>query len=188
MNIIKTEIPGLLIVEPRVFADDRGYFFESYNKESWIKAGFPEIDFVQDNEASSTKGVIRGLHYQLAPFSQSKLVRVIKGRVLDVAVDLREDSPTYGKSYAIELSEENQRQFFVPKGFAHGYSVLSDEAVFAYKCDDYYHPEVERGIAFDDPTLAIDWRVDVDPGLISEKDKKHPVFKDAEKNFKGLVK
>lgn len=182
MKIIETEIPGLQIIEPKVFADERGYFFESYNLHKFEKKQL-ETRFVQDNESKSQYGVIRGLHYQLAPFSQAKLVRVVSGAVYDVAVDLRTGSPTFGKWYGLVLSEENKRQFFIPKGFAHGFSVLSESAVFSYKCDDYYHPSADRGIRFDDPALGIDWMIPKGEEIISDKDQKHPLLADAEKNF-----
>ena len=172
MNIIKTDIEGVVIIEPKVFGDSRGYFFESYSQRDFNSL-VGEVNFVQDNESKSCYGVIRGLHFQTPPFEQSKLVRVVKGKVLDVAVDIREGSPTFGKHVAVELSEENHRQLFIPKGFAHGFSVLSEEAVFQYKCDNFYAPEYEGAIAWDDPALGIDWRIPVDKVIISEKDKKN---------------
>lgn len=172
MNIIKTDIEGVVIIEPKVFGDSRGYFFESYSQRDFNSL-VGEVNFVQDNESKSCYGVIRGLHFQKPPFEQSKLVRVVKGKVLDVAVDIREGSPTFGKHVAVELSEENHRQLFIPKGFAHGFSVLSKEAVFQYKCDNFYAPEYEGAIAWDDPALGIDWRIPVDKVIISEKDKKN---------------
>ena len=177
MTVIKTEIPGLVIVEPRVFGDNRGYFFESFSKKEFDSKIGP-VEFVQDNESKSCYGVVRGLHFQKPPHAQAKLVRVVKGKVLDVAVDLRKDSPTYGKHVAVELSEDNHRQVFIPKGFAHGFSVLSEEAVFQYKCDDYYAPETEGAVAWNDPDLNIDWRVPADMMILSEKDKRHPELKD----------
>lgn len=183
MNIIKTKIEDLVIIEPRVFGDDRGYFFESYQKERYEQAGI-KAEFIQDNEAFSTYGVVRGLHFQIGPYSQAKLVRVIKGAVIDVAVDLREGSPTFGQWEAVELSEENKRQFFVPRGFAHGYSVISDEAIFAYKCDNVYSPENEGGINLNDPELNIDWGIPIDKQVISAKDKILPDLKNAEMNFR----
>lgn len=175
MNIIETELPGVLIVEPKVFGDARGYFFESWNQATYEAAGITN-KWVQDNESKSCFGVLRGLHYQAAPYTQAKLVRAIVGAVLDVAVDIRKGSPTYGKHVAVELSAENKRQLYIPRGFAHGFAVLSDEAVFAYKCDNVYMPSAERGILFNDPDLRIDWRIDVSRALLSEKDKKHPLF------------
>ena len=182
MNVIKTGIEGLLILEPRVFNDSRGYFFESYSKRLF-DSEVASVDFVQDNESCSTKGVIRGLHFQRPPFCQAKLVRCVKGCVLDVAVDLRKGSPTYGQHVAVELSEDNHRQFFIPHGFAHGFSVLSDVAVFQYKCDNYYHPEVDGGISILDDSLGIDWRVDIADAILSEKDLKHPLLKDFDSPF-----
>lgn len=172
MNIIKTDIEGVVIIEPKVFGDSRGYFFESYSQRDFNSL-VGEVNFVQDNESKSCYGVIRGLHFQKPPFEQSKLVRVVKGKVLDVAVDIREGSPTFGKHVAVELSEDNHRQLFIPKGFAHGFSVLSEEAVFQYKCDNFYAPEYEGAIAWDDPALGVDWRIPVDKVIISEKDKKN---------------
>ena len=177
MNVIETDIPGVLILEPRVFGDARGYFFESYNLEAFREA-VGEVDFVQDNESRSSYGVVRGLHFQKGEWAQAKLVRVVEGRVLDVAVDLRPGSPTYGRHASVELTGENHRQLFIPRGFAHGFSVLSETAVFQYKCDNYYHPEAEGAIAWDDPDLAIDWRIPADCVLLSEKDRNHPCFKD----------
>jgi len=177
MNVIKTNIEGVLILEPRIFKDARGYFFESYSKRVFEENVGP-IDFVQDNQSESVKGVVRGLHFQKPPFAQSKLVRCIKGRVLDVAVDIRRGSPTYGKHVAVELSEHNHRQLFIPRGFAHGFSVLSDVAVFQYKCDNYYHPESEGGILIADKTLGIDWRIDSTEALLSEKDTRLPLLAD----------
>ena len=177
MNIIKTPIDGLLIIEPRVFHDARGYFVETYNEQRYREAGV-DATFVQDNQSCSTYGVVRGLHFQKPPYTQAKLVSCTKGRVLDVAVDLRKESPTYGKWYAVELSEENHRQFYIPRGFAHGFSVLSEQAVFTYKCDNLYHPEAEGGLLLSDPDVAIDWLVPEDKRVISEKDTKHPLFKD----------
>lgn len=178
MNIIKTNIEGVLIVEPKIFGDARGYFFESFNAKNFKEQTGIDVIFVQDNESKSCYGVVRGLHFQKPPYAQAKLVRVVEGRVLDVAVDIREGSPTYGKHTAVELSAENKRQFFIPKGFAHGFAVLSETAVFQYKCDEYYHPESEGAIAWDDPTLAIDWMIFKDQALLSEKDRHHPLFKD----------
>ena len=155
MNVIQTEIPGVVIIEPRIFGDSRGYFFESFSEKNF-KEQVADVDFVQDNESKSCYGVVRGLHFQKPPYTQAKLVRVVKGRVLDVAVDLRKGSPTYGKHVAVELTEENHRQFFVPRGFAHGFAVLSEEAVFQYKCDNYYAPQAEGALAWDDPDVAID--------------------------------
>lgn len=183
MEIIKTKIPDLLIIKPRVFEDERGYFFESYNEKIFGKKGL-DLSFVQDNESKSGYGVIRGLHYQLAPYSQTKLVRVIEGKVFDVAVDLRDNSPTFGQWSGIELSADNKIQFLIPKGFAHGFSVLSKSAVFIYKCDNLYNLEAERGINFNDPFLNINWRVTPDKAIISPKDKVFPNFNKAEKNFK----
>ena len=177
MNIIPTEIEGVLIIEPRIFQDSRGYFFESFNQREFEgKVG--AVNFVQDNESKSCYGVVRGLHFQKGEHSQGKLVRVVKGRVLDVAVDLRPGSKTFGKHVAVEISEEDHRQLYIPKGFAHGFSVLSDEVIFQYKCDDFYCPETEGAIAWDDPDLAIDWKVPEDKIILSEKDKRHPRLRD----------
>lgn len=182
MEIIKTDIKGVVIIEPKVFKDERGYFFESYSKREFDEKVAP-IDFVQDNESCSSKGVMRGLHFQRPPFTQSKLVRCVKGVVLDVAVDLRKGSPTYGKHVAVELTEDNHRQFFIPKGFAHGFAVLSDVAVFQYKCDEFYHPEADGGISILDDSLGIDWRIDPTEAILSEKDTKHPSLKDFKSPF-----
>lgn len=178
MNIIKTEIEGVLIVEPRVFGDARGYFFESFNARDFREQTGIAVTFVQDNESRSCRGVVRGLHFQLPPYAQSKLVRVVEGCVLDVAVDIRKGSPTYGRHVAVELSADNKRQFFLPKGFAHGFAVLSDTAVFQYKCDEYYHPEAEGAIAWDDTTLDIDWHLPHNEVILSDKDRHHPCFND----------
>lgn len=177
MNVISTNIDGVVIIEPRVFEDARGYFFESFSQREFNEKVKP-VDFVQDNESKSTFGVIRGLHFQRPPYAQSKLVRCVRGAVLDVAVDIRKESPTYGQHVAVELTEDNHRQIFIPKGFAHGFAVLSDIAVFQYKCDEFYHPESEGGISLMDAGLAIDWRVPMDKAILSDKDKKHPLFKD----------
>lgn len=178
MEVIKTDIAGVVIIEPRLFRDDRGYFFESFSQREFDEKVAP-IRFVQDNESKSSYGVLRGLHFQKPPHAQSKLVRVIKGRVLDVAVDIRQGSPTFGRHVAVELTEENHRQFFIPRGFAHGFSVLSEEAVFQYKCDNYYAPQSEGALAWNDPDLAIDWRIPADKIILSEKDKRHPRLNDA---------
>ena len=183
MKIIETPIPGLLIIEPRVFADERGYFFESFNATKFAEAGLT-TDFVQDNESKSHRGVIRGLHYQLEPFAQTKLIRVVHGTVYDVAVDLREGSPTFGQWYGLEVSASKKNQLFIPKGFAHGFSVLSEYAIFSYKCDAFYNPAADRGIRLDDPTLNIDWTLSRDEAIISGKDLAHPCLADAEMNFK----
>lgn len=182
MNVIKTDIEGVVVIEPRVFDDARGYFFESYSKRRFDEAVRP-VEFVQDNESMSTRGVIRGLHFQRPPFSQSKLVRCVRGAVLDVVVDIRRGSPTYGRHIAVELTGENRRQLFVPRGFAHGFAVLSDEAVFQYKCDNYYHPESEGGISIADHSLGIDWRIDPTEAILSEKDLRNPMFSDFESPF-----
>ena len=182
MNIIKTDIPEVVIVEPKVFGDNRGYFFESFSERDF-SAVVREVTFVQDNESKSCYGVLRGLHFQKPPYAQSKLVRVVKGRVLDVAVDIRRGSPTFGRYVSAELSEDNHRQFFIPRGFAHGFVVLSDEAVFQYKCDAYYAPQSEGAIAWDDPDLGIDWGVPPENVILSEKDKAHPRLKDTGELF-----
>lgn len=171
MNFIRTEIPDVIIVEPRVFSDNRGYFFESYNQAEFIKNGIPNI-FIQDNQSKSSYGVVRGLHCQLGESAQAKLVRVLSGTVLDVAVDIRRDSATFGKYVAVELSDENKRQLFIPRGFLHGFSVLSDTAVFAYKCDNLYNPSSEFGVRFDDADIGVDWRIPLDKIIVSDKDKK----------------
>lgn len=182
MEIIKTDIEGVVILEPRVFEDARGYFFESYSKKVFDELAWA-TDFVQDNESMSTRGVMRGLHFQYPPFTQSKLVRCVRGKVLDVAVDIRKGSPTYGRHVAVELSEENHRQLFVPRGFAHGFAVLSDEAVFQYKCDNYYAPQADGGISIANASLGIDWRIDPRCAILSEKDLKHPLLKDFDSPF-----
>ncbi|MBP5638788.1 MAG: dTDP-4-dehydrorhamnose 3,5-epimerase [Victivallales bacterium] len=177
MKVIKTEIPDILIIEPTVFRDSRGYFFEVWKKSAYEEIGI-QCDFVQDNESKSGYGVLRGLHYQAAPFSQAKLVRAITGTILDVVVDIRKNSATYGHHVAIELTGENKRQIFIPRGFAHGFVVLSDEATISYKCDQQYSPASERGIQFNDPALGIDWRLPPEALILSEKDKRHPSFAD----------
>lgn len=179
MNVIDTEISEVKIIEPKVFGDSRGYFFESWSDKRYKEAGI-DCNWLQDNESCSRYGVLRGLHYQAAPYTQAKLVRVIKGAVLDVAVDIRKGSPSLGKHVAVELTEENKRQLFVPRGFAHGFVVLSDDVIFAYKCDNLYAPTHERGLAFNDPALGIDWKVNLKEFLLSEKDTKNPLLKDAE--------
>ncbi len=183
MNFIQTKLPEVLIIEPKVFFDERGYFFESYRNDKLEEAIGHKIDFIQDNESKSSYGVLRGLHYQLPPFAQSKLVRVIKGSILDIAVDIRKGSPTFGKYVAAELSEENKRMMFIPRGFAHGFAVLSDEAILAYKVDNYYSKESDRGIAFDDPALAIDLQIESDAVLLSAKDRAQPLLADVDKIF-----
>lgn len=170
MEVIKTDIDGVVIIEPRIFNDERGYFYESFSQREFEEK-VCRITFVQDNQSKSSYGVVRGLHFQKPPYSQSKLVRCIKGRVLDVAVDIRKGSPTFGRHVAVELTEDNHRQFFVPRGFAHGFAVLSDEAVFQYKCDNFYCKESEGAVAWDDPELSIDWRIPADKVILSEKDK-----------------
>ena len=182
MEVIKTDIEGVVILKPRVFTDARGYFFESYSKREFDEQ-VRRVDFVQDNESCSTRGVMRGLHFQRPPFTQSKLVRCVKGSVLDVAVDIRKGSPTYGKHVAVELTEENHLQFFVPRGFAHGFAVLSDVAVFQYKCDNFYHPESDGGISILDSSWSIDWRLDPLQAILSEKDLKHALLKDFDSPF-----
>ena len=187
MNLIKTPLEGALIIEPKVFNDARGYFFESFSQREFNEKVAPiigySIQFVQDNESMSTYGVMRGLHFQRPPFTQSKLLRCVRGAVLDVAVDIRKGSPTYGQHVAVELSEENKRQFFITKGFAHGFAVLSETAVFQYKCDEFYHPEADGGISILDNSLGIDWRIPVEKAILSEKDTKHPLLKDFDTPF-----
>lgn len=182
INVIKTEIEGVVIIEPKVFGDARGYFFESWSQKDFDELVRP-IKFVQDNESMSTYGVMRGLHFQRPPFTQSKLVRCVKGAVLDVAVDIRKGSPTYGKHVAVELTEDNHRQFFVPRGFAHGFAVLSETAVFQYKCDNFYAPQADGGISILDDSLGIDWRIPTDKAILSEKDTKHACLKDFDSPF-----
>ena len=179
MEVIKTNIDGVVIIEPRIFRDERGYFFESFSQRDFQEKVCQTI-FVQDNESKSSYGVLRGLHFQKPPYAQSKLVRVIKGAVLDVAVDIRKGSPTFGQHVAVELTGENHRQFFIPRGFAHGFSVLTDEVIFQYKCDNFYAPESEGALAWDDPDLGIDWRIPADRVLLSEKDRHHSRLRDAE--------
>lgn len=187
MNIIETTHKGTLIIEPKVFKDARGYFFESFSQREFDSLVAPlighSVTFVQDNESMSTYGVMRGLHFQRPPFTQSKLLRCVKGAVLDVVVDIRKGSPTYGQHFAVELSEDNKRQFFIDKGFAHGFAVLSETAVFQYKCDEFYHPEADGGINILDSSLGIDWRIPVEKALLSDKDTKHPLLKDFETPF-----
>ena len=188
MEVIKTNIEGPVIIEPRIFGDARGYFFESFSQREFDeKVAIPQygkpIIFVQDNESMSSYGVMRGLHFQAPPFTQSKLVRCVKGKVLDVAVDIRKGSPTYGQHVAVELTEDNHRQFFVPRGFAHGFVVLSETAVFQYKCDEFYHPEADGGINIQDETLGIDWQIKMEEALLSEKDTKHACLAEFESPF-----
>lgn len=182
MKVITTEIEGVVILEPRVFGDSRGYFYESYNKQVFDREVTP-VSFVQDNQSQSSRGVMRGLHFQRPPFAQAKLVRCVEGRVIDVAVDLRKESPTYGRHVAVELSADNHRQLFIPKGFAHGYAVVSESAVFQYKCDEYYHPESEGGISLLDDSLGIEWGIDPAEAILSEKDLKNPMLKDFDSPF-----
>ena len=182
MNVIETQIEGVVIIEPRIFEDSRGYFFESFSQREFEEK-VRTIEFVQDNESKSSYGVLRGLHFQKPPYAQSKLVRCIRGHVLDVAVDIRKGSPTYGNWVSCDLTEDNHRQFFIPRGFAHGFSVLSDTAVFQYKCDSFYHPESEGAIAWNDPDLNIDWKVPSNDMLLSEKDRNHGLLKDFETPF-----
>ena len=187
INVIKTEIDGVVIIEPKVFGDARGYFFESFSERDFNEAITPilghGIKFVQDNESMSSYGVMRGLHFQTMPYTQSKLVRCVKGAVLDVAVDIRKGSPTYGQHVAVELTEDNHRQFFVPRGFAHGFAVLSETAVFQYKCDNFYAPANDGGVSIVDDSLGIDWRIPVENALLSEKDTKHDLLKDFDSPF-----
>ena len=182
MEVIKTAIEGVVIIEPKVFKDQRGYFFESFSQREF-EAKVRKINFVQDNESMSSYGVMRGLHFQRPPYTQSKLVRCVKGRVLDVAVDIRKGSPTYGQHVAVELSEDNHRQFFVPRGFAHGFAVLSDTAVFQYKCDNFYAPQADGGISIKDESLGIDWKIPTDMVILSEKDTLHSCLKDFDSPF-----
>lgn len=187
MEVIKTSIEGVLIIEPRIFKDARGYFFESFSQREFDEKVTPilghGINFVQDNESMSSYGVMRGLHYQRMPYTQSKLVRCVKGAVLNVAVDIRKGSPTFGKHVAVELTEDNHRQFFIPRGFAHGFAVLSDVAVFQYKCDEFYHPEADGGVSIKDESLEIDWRIPLEDAILSEKDLKHDCLKDSVLDF-----
>jgi dTDP-4-dehydrorhamnose 3,5-epimerase len=182
MPLITTDIPGLLVFEPEVFEDSRGYFFESYNAKNFSDMGI-DTRFVQDNESSSLYGVIRGLHYQLSPYAQTKLIRVLEGKILDVVVDIRKGSPSFGKSFSLELTAENKKQLYIPAGFAHGFSVLSKKAIVFYKCDQFYNKESEAGIRFDDPQLNIDWKILAGKAIISDKDKKLPLFADCKSNF-----
>ena len=182
MKITETGLPGLLIIEPDVFEDSRGYFFESFNEKKLIKEGV-NYRFVQDNQSKSVYGVIRGLHYQTEPKAQTKLVRVLNGEILDVAVDMRKGSPTYGKWFGLEISCKNKKQLLIPKGFAHGFSVLSEKAIVFYKCDEFYAPEQDAGVIYNDPDLNIDWRIPAEKALLSTKDSKLPAFKEAKNNF-----
>ena len=187
INVIQTEIPGVFIIEPKVFGDARGYFFESFSQRDFDEKVVPilghKVYFVQDNESMSSYGVMRGLHFQRPPYTQSKLVRCVKGAVLDVAVDIRKGSSTYGQHVTVELNEDNYRQFFIPRGFAHGFAVLSEKAVFQYKCDEFYHPEADGGISIVDDNLGIDWRIPKEKALLSEKDTKYICLKDLESPF-----
>lgn len=182
MEVIKTAIDGVYILEPRIFRDDRGYFFESFSQREFEEK-IGKINFVQDNESKSSYGVMRGLHFQCPPYTQSKLVRCVKGAVLDVAVDIRKGSPTYGQHVAVELTADNHRQFFIPRGFAHGFAVLSDEAIFQYKCDNFYAPQADGGISIRDASLNIDWQIPTEKAILSEKDTKHPLLQDFESPF-----
>ncbi len=183
INVVETAIPGVLIIEPKAFGDARGYFMESFNAREFAQKTGLEVTFVQDNLSRSRRGVLRGLHFQRPPFAQSKLVCVVKGRVLDVAVDIRKGSATYGQHVAVELTEENHKQMFIPRGFAHGFAVLSEEAIFQYKCDAFYAPEAEGGISILDASLGIDWGLPMTEAILSEKDTQHPLFKDFESPF-----
>lgn len=187
MKVIKTDLEGLLIIEPKVFEDDRGYFFESFNENKYIEAGI-NYKWVQDNQSKSSYGVVRGLHYQIEPFAQTKLVRVLQGRIIDIAVDIRKESPTFGRWVKLELTERNKKQLLVPKGFAHGFAVISEIAVVLYKCDTFYNPEAERGIIYNDNTLNIDWGLNPDDIVVSDKDKTLPELSNAEMNFKYIPK
>ena len=182
MPFTKTEFSGLLVFEPKVYGDSRGYFFESYNQKAFLEEGI-EIVFIQDNQASSSFGVIRGLHFQLQPYAQTKLIRVLSGKIIDTVVDIRKNSPTYGKTYSIELSSENKKQLLVPKGFAHGYSVISETAEVFYKCDVFYHKESEGGIAWNDPALNINWQIPAENVKVSEKDSFYPSLENCQHNF-----
>ena len=182
MNIVNTGIDGVVIIEPKVFGDNRGYFFESFSQRDFDSL-VCRVRFVQDNESKSCGGVLRGLHFQKPPFAQSKLVRVVRGAVLDVAVDIRRGSPTFGKHVAVELTEDNHRQLFIPRGFAHGFAVLSDEAIFQYKCDNFYHPESDGGISILDDSIGIDWQIPAESAILSKKDTAHPLLKDFESPF-----
>lgn len=182
MKVIPTEIEGVVVIEPRIFEDPRGYFFESFSQADFDSC-VREVRFVQDNESRSSYGVMRGLHFQRPPFTQAKLVRCVRGAVLDVAVDLRKGSPTYGRHVSVELTEENHLQLFIPKGFAHGFAVLSETAVFQYKCDEFYHPEADGGISILDSSLGIEWRIPVEHAVLSEKDTRHPLLKDFDSPF-----
>ena len=182
MDVIQTTIGGVVIIEPRIFKDARGYFFESFSQREFSEKVCP-VEFVQDNESMSSYGVMRGLHFQRPPFAQAKLVRCVRGAVLDVAVDIRKGSPTYGQHVAVELTEDNHRQFFIPRGFAHGFAVLSEVAVFQYKCDNFYHPEADGGISILDASLGIDWRIPTGRAILSDKDTKHALLKDFDSPF-----
>lgn len=183
MKIIKTDIEGVVIIEPRLFKDERGYFFEAFSERKFAELTGINTRFVQDNESRSTEGVVRGLHFQLPPFAQSKLVRVVRGTILDVAIDIRRGSPTFGKYVAVELSEHNHRQLFIPRGFAHGFSVLEGDAIVEYKCDNYYAPEAEGAIRWNDPVLAIDWHVVKERAIVSAKDQANPMFEECNALF-----
>lgn len=182
MKVIRTEIPEVVIIEPRIFGDRRGYFFESFSERDFTE-NVLGVRFVQDNESRSCRGVVRGLHFQLPPHAQGKLVRVVKGRVIDVAVDIRRGSPTFGKHVAVELSEDNHLQLFIPRGFAHGFSVLSEDAVLQYKCDEYYHPESEGALAWDDPDIAVDWKISAEEVILSARDSGNVRLRDADRLF-----
>ena len=183
MRILKTDIEGVLIIEPQLFEDERGYFFEAFSERKFAELTGIETRFLQENESRSSVGVVRGLHFQLPPFAQSKLVRVVRGAILDVAVDIRRGSPTFGKHIAVELSEHNHRQLFIPRGFAHGFSVSEGDAIVEYKCDNYYAPEAEGAIRWNDPTLAIDWHTTNNEAIVSAKDKLNPIFEECERLF-----
>jgi dTDP-4-dehydrorhamnose 3,5-epimerase len=183
MNVIPTELSGVVIIEPKIFQDDRGYFYESFSEREFQEKVSTTTRFVQDNQSMSRYGVMRGLHFQRPPYAQAKLVRCVAGEVLDVAVDIRKDSPTFGKHVAVELSEENHLQLFIPRGFAHGFAVLSDEVIFQYKCDNFYAPSYEGAIAWNDPELGIDWKIPTDKAILSAKDSNNPLLKDAEYLF-----
>jgi dTDP-4-dehydrorhamnose 3,5-epimerase len=183
MKVIKTQLPGVLIIEPDVYGDDRGYFYESFNERRFLEQTGIKTNFIQDNESKSKYGVVRGLHFQKGKFAQAKLIHVAKGRILDVAVDIKPESPTFGQYVATELSDSNHRQLYIPQGYAHGFSVLTPEAIFQYKCDNYYNRESEGAIVWDDPQLAIDWRIPAEKVILSEKDRHHPTLAAADNLF-----